>query len=547
VIAITTATRIYHVRDLALPVWVDPVHHVAIVRLIVNQGAVPPTFDPFIPAGIFNYHWGFHSLVAWNAWLLGITDPFALADLVLHLGQLLNVLTVPMFYAAGRVLFASRRAGLFTAVIVGLVSWFPAYFLSWGRYTHLAGVLLMAPMLLTLWKLRTRPQPGVLLSAILLLAGLGLMHVRVLFLSAILGSLLALFLIFQRRWQTVLWWMLAATIAVLLTLPWWLWLWQSTWVRMMVAVNTDTGAVWANYNLPNWGLVWAPRNSLLIALATMGISTLSGWQEAVTLAQMMAVAWLLLLVGLGIWSWRRPMLRQFTQRIWLGWLLLLLWVAISVLLLQLNRFGLPSMRFIHINSGIITLFAPLGLAVGGLLAWAIGLLAPPRFARYVAGIAILSISVWGASGMTTILNPVTILATPADRAALIWVRDHTPTDAHFIVNSWEWLSGIYVGSDGGYWIPILTSRSSILLPVQYAGTLPTPKVQAMNELFRQLATTTNLDDPSIRMALATQNVTHLYLGARQGSLRPEQIDGKPYANLIYRKEGVSIYTLDFTR
>lgn len=545
--ALTVATRLLHIQELALPAWVDSVHHVAIVRLLLAQGSLPSSFAPFIPDSIFNYHWGFHALAAWLAWLLGINDAFDLADLVLHLGQLLNALTVLMFYAAGRVLFASRRAGLLTAVIVGLVSWFPAYYLSWGRYTHLAGLLLMVPALLLLWRLRVRWHSGLFLAALLLLAGLGLTHVRVAFLTALLIGLLAIGLAAQGRWRVVFWWLAAGAGALLLTAPWWFWLWHSTWAREMVAPHVEVGAVWASYNLPNWGLVWAPRNPLLMALGTAGISALAGWHEATLLARIAGGGWLLLLSGLGLWAWRRPLLRQPARRVWLAWGTLLLWVAVTILITQSNRLGLPFVRFIHINAAIITLFAPLGLAVGGLLAWALGLLTPVRWARPVIGAAALVISLWGARGMTAVVNPSTILATQADRAALLWVRENTPPDARFVVNTWEWINGVYAGRDGGYWIPVLTDRASLLPPAQYTSALPSGTVQSMNRLFQRLATAANLDDPALRTRLAAEGVTHLYMGARQGSLRPEQIDGRPFVDLIYRQDGVSIYRLNLSR
>lgn len=546
VAAVTAVTRLLQVRDLALPVWVDPVHHVAIVRLLLADGAVPASFDPFIPGGVFNYHWGYHAVVAWLAWLLGALDAFAVAEVVLHFGQLLNVLTVVMLYGAGRVLFASRRAGLLTAAIVGLVSWFPAYFLSWGRYTQMMGVLLMAPALIVLWQLRTRVRPGGLVAAMMLVAGLALVHVRAAFLVALLAGVLAVLLLMQRRWHTVLWWAVAATGALLATLPWWLWLWQSAFVQALVTVQVDANASWNSYNLPDWGLVWAPRNPLLVAVASAGASALLGWQTVDIFVQMAGAAWLALLAGLGVWAWRRPALRPPTARTALAWLLLVVWVALTALLLQANRLGLPSVRFIHVNVGVIALYAPLALASGGLLAWAIGLLTPARFAQYMAGAAALALAFWGASGMTTIVNPVTILATPADRAALIWLRDNTPPDARFAVNTWEWLNGIYAGSDGGYWIPILTDRASIMPLALYAAALPQDEVDAINERLARLGAATNLDDPTLRAELAEQGVTHLYLGQRQGSLRPGQIDGKPYADLIYRQAGISIYELNLT-
>jgi len=545
--ALTVATRLLHIRDLALPPWVDAVHHVAIVRLLAAQGSLPTSFAPFIPDGVFNYHWGFHALAVWLAWLLGISDAFALADLVLQLGQLLNALTVLMLYAAGRVLFASRRAGLLTAVLVGLVSWFPAYYLSWGRYTHLAGVLLLVPSLLMLWQMRVSRRPGVWLAGALLLAGLGLTHVRVAFLAALLIGLLALFLLAQGRWRVVLGWLAVGTGALLLTLPWWLWLGQSAWAREMVALNSEVGAVWSSYNLPNGALVWAPRNPLLIGLASGGISSLAGWPDASPLVRVAGAGWLLLLIGLAAWAGQRPRLRQSsTRRAWLGWGLLLLWVGATAFVTQSHRLGLPFVRFIHVNAAIITLFVPLGLAAGGLLAWASGLLTPPRYARHLTGALALVIALWGARGMTGIVNPSTILATEADRAALYWVRENTPANARFVVNTWEWINGIYAGRDGGYWIAVLADRASLLPPAQYASALPTAKVQAMNRLFSQLATATNLDDPALRAALAAEGVTHLYLGATGGSLHAGEIDGKSYAALVYRRDGVSIYRLNFT-
>ena len=65
----------------------------------------------------------------------------------------------------------------------------------------------------------------------------------------------------------------------------------------------------------------------------------------------------------------------------------------------------------------------------------------------------------------------------------------------------------------------------------------------MNELLARLAAASNLDDPALRAELAAQGVTHLYLGTRPGALKAEQIDGKPYARLVYREDGVSVYEL----
>ncbi len=151
--ALACLTRSRQIRDLVLPNWVDSVHHTMIVRLIVEQGRLPATYAPYIPEAGFSYHWGFHAWVAWLAWLLGVRDSFELAHLLLLFGQVLNVLMLWMLYAAGRTLFNSRRAGFVTASLGMFVSWLPAYYTAWGRYTHLGGLLLAIPFLICLWRL----------------------------------------------------------------------------------------------------------------------------------------------------------------------------------------------------------------------------------------------------------------------------------------------------------------------------------------------------------------------------------------------------------
>lgn len=68
----------------------------------------------------------------------------------------------------------------------------------------------------------------------------------------------------------------------------------------------------------------------------------------------------------------------------------------------------------------------------------------------------------------------------------------------------------------------------------------------MNESFARLATSGNLDDPSLRAELAAQGVTHLYLSEGRGTLRAENIDGREFAQLLYRQDGVSIYALNLS-
>ena len=128
----------------------------------------------------------------------------AVADLLLQYGQLLNAMTVVMVYAAGRTLFASRRAGLWAAVLAGTVSWFPAYYVTWGRYTQLAGMLLLCGLFALLVRVQARSRWGDWAATVVLASGLALVHVRIAFFALVWIGIVAAFFCLRRRWPALL-------------------------------------------------------------------------------------------------------------------------------------------------------------------------------------------------------------------------------------------------------------------------------------------------------------------------------------------------------
>ena len=71
--------RLAMTRDLATPAWVDSVHHATLVRLILEQGAFPASYQPLIPAATASYHVGYHAVMACFTWLsrFGIAAGYA--------------------------------------------------------------------------------------------------------------------------------------------------------------------------------------------------------------------------------------------------------------------------------------------------------------------------------------------------------------------------------------------------------------------------------------------------------------------------------------
>jgi len=132
------AWRFYQVRELVLPAWVDSLHHVLITRVMLETGGVPATLDPYL-AVPFYYHFAFHAIsAAFSFW-----SSLPPEQSVLVIGQVLNAAVALSVYRLGLSLWHDwRRAGL-AALLVGFVSHMPAYYATWGRYTLLAGLVLL--------------------------------------------------------------------------------------------------------------------------------------------------------------------------------------------------------------------------------------------------------------------------------------------------------------------------------------------------------------------------------------------------------------------
>ncbi len=538
ILGLSAWTRWLHIRPLVLPAWVDSVHHVMIVRLLLEHRGLPATYEPFIPEGRFFYHWGYHALVALVAWLLDQRDAFQVARLVLVLGQVLNALTPLPVYLAGRELFSSRRAGLHAATLAALVSWMPAYYVSWGRYTHLLGTLILPFFAISLWRLAQRPSRRRWLLTVLWGVVLFLVHVRVAFFGLTLALVLAGWLAVRRAWRALGYWVTAGAATAFLLSPWIWYILRVPTVYRIATMPPSSNKAWAAYNTVPWGLVWVPHNRELLALATGGLSGVLGWGEAPPELRAASVAWL---VGVLVLAWKKPRTaRRYAFPI-LG--VLLPWCLVTALLVNLEDVGLFPLRFVNNGAAVITLFLPLSLGAAGWVAFVTGVLVPRQWQRPVTALLVVTVGAWGAWSMRSVVNPVTVLAEPADVQAMRWIRDMVPPDAVFAVNAWRWQGNTYAGQDGGYWIQVLTDRRTILPPALYSVAAPRETVRRINALLEVWSQSDSLDDPRLRDMLRARGVTHIYIGAKGGHMRPEKLLGRPYVRLIYENSGVYIFEL----
>ena len=497
--------RFVHAQDLALPLWVDSVHHTLIARLIAETGRLPADYGPLMPPQPFLYHFGFHTLVAFANWTTGIE----VARGVLVIGQLLSGLIVFPVYLLGSRLAGDKRAGLAGAMAVGLVSTMPAYYVSWGRYPQAAGlVVLPAAALLVSRLLRHGAAAksvvggrvagfGLLLATLLATAGQVLVHPRVaLLLGCWAMAELLLQLVATRRNRAAALGTLAAAGAAgagaaLLLLPWLLRLAGSS-VGASLARPVTSGTAFP------LGLVTGGNDGLLLAAAALG--------AAVGLARRRREA-----------------------------LLLLLWIGLGLLVANPHLVRLPVNPLLGNDALAIALFLPIALLGAVFVAEFLSLV---RFAAWPAaappalGLLLFLAGFVGAQDLAGIVNPGCILATAADVDAIGWVERNTPTEAAFLINPRYWQYGAHAGSDGGYWLLPLAGRRTSLPPVLYEHG-PPADVERIRRLARRLEGQPPVTAGDVRSIMLEEGLTHVYVGALGGPLNHEALVGDPHFRLLY--------------
>lgn len=520
-VLVTGVTRWFHVRDVVWPVWVDSVHHTMIVRLLVERGTIPSSYEPFIADSTFYYHWGFHACIAFVSWISGVTSPLDLPRLLLIAGQVLNTLVFLSVYAAARALWSSRVTALLAAVLATLVSFFPAYYVSWGRYTQLCALIVLPPLAVLFWRVGRHPRWRAAVALAVMAAGLLLIHVRVAIVFAVLALVLAVLLARQTRWKGLGTCALAGMLAIALVAPWLLHLRSVPQVGAILSPQERLER-WETPNDAPADLVWAPGNRALYVAATGGLFALLPVGELGTAWRIAGVVlWIALIVTLLRARRRRARLaRRLT--------VVIAWVALTALLINSASLGLPRVRIVPNSAAVIMLFLPLSLMAAGILRVLV-----PRARSAMVLLCIVAVT--GAFTMRRIVNPSTVLFTAADEQAMRWIARNVSPGAIFAVGVRPWIGDSYVGIDGGYWIPVATGRTSLLPPGLYPWVVSDEDADAIAKRLRQLErmqSSGTLDLPA--------EVTHLYFGAKNRTPLRDAALRSPHLTTIYDADGVTI-------
>ncbi|MFU8770888.1 MAG: DUF6541 family protein [Anaerolineales bacterium] len=499
--------RLYQASDLLLPAWVDSLHHVLIVNLFLENGGIPNTLEPYLPVP-FYYHFGFHSLAS----VFAVFSGFVPHKAVLVIGQVINAAVALSVYRLGLALWEDwRRAGL-AAMLVGFASTMPAYYVSWGRYTLLIGLVLL-PLAMAVAVDISQKGGSVrrLIHLALLTGGLLLSHYFAAVLFAVFLVVLGTQIIYQdirkadllggKRWFYIL----SGGIAGLILVGVWIvrmWGYVRNGVSISLVTEMETAAnlYFPNYLSYLWSLLGPIHNYLLIALAGMGL----------------------------LLAFRETKTRAFA-----------FWSLALVLMSQPWGLNISPFRPDH---AVIVLFLPITLLASKFLisSWERLKSGKLQLAGNLLVITVvLLVLVWGTLSTRELLNPTTILATSADLQALEWIDEHVSQDARFFINVTYWQSGSYRGVDGGWWITPLIGRDTLLPPVIYI----------MGErdyvegilAYAQKASLLDRCGQDFRRLLEDANLTHVYLNKASGSLTPLSLEDCAEVALIYERNGIYLY------
>jgi len=506
--------RLAMVRDQSAPLWVDPVHHAMITRLIVEQGAFPDSYAPYLNLETSNYHAGFHSLVAVFHWLSGLE----ITQAMLVLGQVLNALSVFAVYLFTTTFAKNKTAGVVAAGIAGLFTPMPAYYTSWGRYTQLASLLILpaaAALVVLLASKRARPRAGTLALAGLAAGGLFLTHYRVVaFLALLLLAYLLGEIVRSLRSNTLLRDIgreigqigLTGGLAIAFTLPWW----PDTLNTLLIPkLSWGQGAAVPPFNDFSWSYLNTGLGAYILALAGIGL----------------------------VWGMLQK--RVFPY-------ILVLWVALMFLLANLDALSLPGGGFVNNTSVEITLFLPLAALAGYLIAWLVeawrSLLPLNYYPWFHQGLAVIGVilAVTGARSILPILNPVTMLFREADRPAIHWLAEHVPAGETVLINPFSWGYGIYAGNDGGYWISSIAGRETMPPPVLYGLANQPEKTKQITEIARRV--TEISDQPAeLQAYLLEHKIHYVYIGVRGGALSPQAMQASGLFQQLYAQDGAWVF------
>jgi hypothetical protein len=147
------------------------------------------------------------------------------------------------------------------------------------------------------------------------------------------------------------------------------------------------------------------------------------------------------------------------------------------------------------------------------------------------------------------------MVTRPDERAMDWIRKETEAESLFLVEGFRaFYNTTAVGSDAGWWIPLLAGRNNTMPPLYALGSEVPLDSNYSSKIVETVAAleTTTLDTNEGLALLCELGVSHVYIGQLQGLVgltwlnqlyTPQELLDQPAYQLVYQHDRVYIFEL----
>jgi hypothetical protein len=378
------------------------------------------------------------------------------------------------------------------------------YYLNWGRYTQLTGQVILPAVVLLAWARLESDQQDWPLTTLcwITLGGLALTHVRVLFFLLTFVAAFSLVNLRRIRLQSIV--LRAFWLGIggfVLSLPWLLHLYAGEYMNIFTTQVTTPPSQISNFT--------QQYNSI-----------------GDIMSYLPALIWILLLLAAAWGFWRRER----------DAVVLSLWWFLLLLAANPQWMGLPGAGALSSFAVLIAAYIPAGILIGAAAGWAINEIQEETSGRSLTATStkslgwlgsaflvtlILVSGLWFARKQLQVIEPLRFsLATRSDLRAVKWIGENTVSEAGFLVNSFFAYGGsLIAGSDGGWWIPLLTQRQSTQPPLNYGmEDGPIPDYRVWINKVPGMIINKGINHQDTLELLKERKINYVYIGQQQGSV-----------------------------
>jgi len=522
ILGMVFAVRFWVIRTLDAPMWGDSYQHTVISQLLVDNNGLFNSWQPYAALSTFTYHFGFHTAVAVFYWITHLDMPHA----VLWVGQILNGLAVISIYPLAVRISNNRWSGVIAVLIAGLLSPMPMFYVNWGRYTQLAGQVILPALVFFATEFieisDRKSETGkqiVLLS--ILLAGLALTHYRIIIFAVIYLFTLTIVNIRNSQFKTIILKIfLSGFASLVLFSPWFIHMLGGRFFPFFInRVSTPVSKV------PEFTSQYNSIGNLFSYLPLY--------------------LWVIIFICIGIGFWLK---NKTLVKVCIWWFFILLAT-------NPNWINLPGVGVISNFALFIASYILAGIIIGGISGIFISYFQKPlnfSLQLFICSIFIFT-GVWGLrQRLNDFLPSQFTLVTRPDINAFKWIKENLPQNSYFIVNTFlAFNQNTAVGSDGGWWLSYLARRKSTAPPINYTTEMSyKPDYAVSIKQITKAIQDNGINNPDIINMFTQLGITHIYIGQLQGTVNnpkpaidPSQIITNQNFQPIYNMDRVWIFEI----